>query len=209
MGRVGAWLLLSALLTTCSCSRPDVVSANQDTSQSQEPESPIQVREDGAPAELEPIFASPQKLAPSAHLVRNGSAHDWLNVPAGTLVTVRLKTAVYAGVSPSDAAFEAIVVEPVLVGGNTLIPIGASVAGRVESARTSNLRPNRGYVRLALQTVQLGDRRIPVQADSLFAREAPMGNSPISAIHLEKGRRLTFRLTDTMYASDHGPYSTR
>lgn len=206
VGRFGVWLLLLASLTACSCSRPEVISDNQGPSQSEDPETPFQAQEDGAPAELDPIVASGQKLTHSAHVVRSGSPHDF---PAGTLVTVRLKSAAYAGMSPSDALFEAVVVEPVVVDGYTLVPVGASAAGRVESARTSNLKPNRGYVRLALQTLQLGDRRIPVQTDSLFAREAPMGASPISAIHLEKGRRLTFRLTDSANSSDPGSFATR
>jgi hypothetical protein len=209
VGRFGVWLFLLASLTASSCSRPEGISDNQGPSQSEDPETPFQAQEGGAPAELDPIVASAQKLTHSAHVVRSGSPHDFQNVPAGTLVTVRLKSAAYAGMSPSDALFEAVVVEPVVVDGYTLVPVGASAAGRVESARTSNLKPNRGYVRLALQTLQLGDRRIPVQTDSLFAREAPMGASPISAIHLEKGRRLTFRLTDSANSSDPSSFATR
>jgi hypothetical protein len=114
---------------------------------------------------------------------------------------VRLKTSVYASISPSEGFFEAVVEQPLVVDGTTLIPKGASVAGRVESAQTSRIKPNRGYVRLALQSVDLGDRRIPMQTASLFAREAPLGNQPISVIHLEKGRRLTFRLADTAETS--------
>ena len=210
VGRFGTLVVLSGLLAVCGCSRPEVVSANPETSQSRQSESPFQAREDNAPAQFRPIVESTEKLVPAARKRnRNVSPHDWLNVPPGTLVTVRLKAAVYAGIAPSDALFEAVVVEPVVVGGNTLIPIGTSAAGRVESARTSNLKPNRGYVRLALQTLQLGNNRIPVQTDSLFAREAPMGDSPISAIHLEKGRRLTFRLNEAGDNNDPGPFASR
>ena len=85
--------------------------------------------------------------------------------------------------------------------GNIIIPKGANVAGRVESAQTSRIKPNRGYVRLALQSVDIGDRRVAVQTASLFAREAPLGNQPISVIHLERGRRLTFRLAETAETS--------
>jgi hypothetical protein len=87
------------------------------------------------------------------------------------------------------------------VAGNTIIPKGARVDGRVESAQTSKIKADRGYVRLALQSLELGDRRVPVQTASLFAHEAPLGDAPISIIHLEKGRRLTFRLIDNTEAS--------
>lgn len=206
VGRFGIWLLLLALLTVCSCARPDVIAANQGTSQTQGPETPFQAQEDGAMTEFGPIVMSPEKPTPSAHAVKkNLPSNNLQNVPAGTLVTVRLKATIYAGISQSDALFEAAVAEPVVVDGSVVIPIGASAAGRVESARTSHLNPDRGYVRLALQTLQLGNHRISVQTDSLFAREAPMGDSPIAAIHLEKGRRLTFRLTDVAFTTAQGP----
>lgn len=199
MRRLGALPLVLALLGALACSRPDMISADPSTS-------PAQV--EGTAAELVPAVESSPKLQTSHATPTSSSVQDSGNFPAGTLLTVRLKSAVYAGISPSDASFEAIVIEPLMVAGNTLIPRGTSVAGRVESARTSSLKPNRGYVRLVLNSMQLGNRRIPVQTDSLFAREAPMGNAPISIIHLEKGRRLTFRLADTSFASDQQPRLT-
>ena len=135
--------------------------------------------------------------------------HEIGNLPAGTLVSVRLKTPVYASTSASETSYEAVVVEPIVVGGDTMIPKGANVTGRVESARTSNIRPNRGYVRLALQSVEVGDHRLPLQTASLFAREAPLGDDPISVIHLEKGRRLTFRLNQTVSPSSQHAQLTR
>ena len=199
MRRFGALPLVLALLGAPACSRPDMISADPSTSQAQV---------EGTAAVLVPAVESSPKLQTSHATPTSSSVQDLGNFPAGTLLTVRLKSAVYAGISPSDASFEAIVVEPLMVAGNALIPRGTSVAGRVESARTSSLKPNRGYVRLVLNSMQLGNRRIPVQTDSLFAREAPMGNAPISIIHLEKGRRLTFRLADTSFASDQQPRLT-
>lgn len=123
--------------------------------------------------------------------------HDSQNLPAGTLVTVRLKSPVSATDAVTETSFQAIIDEPVVVQGNTLIPRGAVVAGRVESAHSSQLEPNRGYVRLALASVHVGAVDVPVQSASLFARQTPNDSSPF--IGLEKGRRLTFRVTEPVY----------
>jgi hypothetical protein len=123
---------------------------------------------------------------------------DSRDLPAGTLVTVELKNSIYAGNPISSGSFEAVVVQPVVVKGNTLIPAGATAEGRVEAAQASKVRPSRGYVRLALESVQVGGSDIPVQTASLFARQStPNDQSPI---HLEKGRRLTFRFTEPVYS---------
>ena len=57
-----------------------------------------------------------------------------------------------------------------VIDGNKLIPRGAAVSGRVESARASNLKRNRGYVRLVLETIHLSGASLPVQTASLFVR---------------------------------------
>lgn len=184
---------LAILAASCSCSRPGVTPGSQESAQAEVQDAVLQ------PQTEEPVLAisedgtvSPPAGAPAFH---NRPGLDRLqDFPAGTLLTVRLREPVYATGSSLNNSFEAIVDQAVAVNGQTIIPKGAAVVGRVESAQTSKIKPNRGYVRLALHTVELGDRRIPVQTASLFAHEAPLGAHPIAAIHLEKGRRLTFRL---------------
>src|SRR5579871_1446097 len=128
--------------------------------------------------------------------------HDRQDLPAGTLLTVRLKNAVSAGKSSGNNSFDAIVDEPVVIDGATLIPRGAIATGRIESARASALKPSRGYIRLALESVNVGGLDVPVQAASLFARQAPLNDVSNSLIQLEKGRRLTFRLTEPVNLSN-------
>lgn len=189
-----AWAF-TMLLVASACSRPDVIPGDPNSTQNELPASSLQPASDQTAPELSPTGVHWPRLRRAA--TGNDFPENLKGLPAGTLLTVRLKTSVYASISPSEGSFEAVVEQPLVVDGTTLIPKGASVAGRVESAQTSRIKPNRGYVRLALQSVDLGDRRIPMQTASLFAREAPLGNQPISVIHLEKGRRLTFRLADT------------
>lgn len=142
---------------------------------------------------------------------------DSQNLPVGTLLTVRLKDPLSADDSGTGSTFEAVVDKPVVVEGNTLVPRGASVAGRVESARASALEHTRGYVRLTLDEIAIAGHDLPIQTSSLFARANADGqqNHPgahpasVSTIHLEKGRQLTFRLTEPVYVVGQRPLPTR
>ena len=99
--------------------------------------------------------------------------HNPQSLPAGTLLTVRLKNPISADDPGANARFDAVVDEPVVIEGNRLVPRGATVAGRVESARASNVRRNRGYVRLMLDSIHVAGVNLPIQTSSLFVR----GNS--------------------------------
>jgi hypothetical protein len=136
---------------------------------------------------------------------------DTSNLPAGTLLSVRLTNPISASDagnhSRSEAkvleakTFEATIDDPVVVRGDTVIPRGAVVDGRVESVRASDVKPSRGYIRLALASIQVDGLEIPVETSSLFVRQAALTDASPSAMHLEKGRRLTFRLTNPVYVS--------
>jgi hypothetical protein len=129
--------------------------------------------------------------------------HDSLGLPAGTLLMVRLKSSMSTDEPGSNDAFEAIMDEPVVMDGDTLIPRGADVTGHIESARASTMKPGRGYVQLVLQSVRVAGSDIPVQTASLFVRPSPQKGLSAHAIRLEKGHRLTFRLTQPLYAANH------
>jgi hypothetical protein len=119
-------------------------------------------------------------------------------LPAGALVTVRLKVPLVAG-SGSRESFAAVLDEPVVVEGNTLIPRDAIVSGRIETAHTSRVTPDRAYVRLTLDSVRVDGSDVPIQTASLFARPLPTTNTGSDTIRLEKGRRMTFRLKGPVF----------
>ena len=119
-------------------------------------------------------------------------------LPAGALLTVRLRVPLVAE-NGSKESFEAVLDEPVAVEGNTLIPREAIVSGRVESARMSKVMPDRDYVRLSLDSVQVGGSAVSIETASLFARRLPSGDADSNRIRLEKGRRLTFRLKEPIF----------
>ena len=120
------------------------------------------------------------------------------SIPAGSLLTVRLKVPLVA-VSGSQESFEAVLDEPVSVDGNILIPRGAIVSGEVEAAHVSNTKPDRGYVRLALNSLRVDGVAVPIQTASLFARQPSGADADPVAIRLESGRRLTFRLKKQVF----------
>jgi hypothetical protein len=201
------WPIWLALLCVGGCARPTGLQSEGSDRSDQHPV-PFHDGDragSGGPSETPP--APEHSPNPDAGL----PFHDSQNLPAGTLLTVRLKRPITAESPGSDGTFEAIVDEPVVVEGNRLVPRGAAVSGRVESTRSSNLKRNRGYVRLALDSIHLSGGILPIQTSSLFVKgnssdalasqsDAPQSDAS-TMIHVEKGRRLTFRLTEPAYVS--------
>lgn len=178
-------LLLCALFLTSACSRSIRVPEEAATQENQ------------APFQAPGVTQSSRSSMPyGAPLPENALPFDDSHtLPIGTLLTVRLSDPVSAGGQQSDNSFEAVVDQAVTVGENTVLPRGAGVTGRVESARTSELKPDRGYLRLSLAFLHVGAVDVPLQTASLFARQ-DSGAASLSTVRLEKGRRLTFRLTE-------------
>lgn len=122
---------------------------------------------------------------------------DGQSLPVGTLLTVRLRSPIDSTSPRNGATFLALVDEPVVVEGETLVPRGASVVGRIEASRSSTMTRNRGYVRLTLDLVDIAGRDLPIRTASLFARGNPGSSGTLpDLVSLEQGRRLTFRLTE-------------
>ncbi len=124
--------------------------------------------------------------------------HDSQYLPSGSLLNIRLKAPISAGES---SAFEGVVEDAVIFRGKTVIPQGAEVSGRVESASLSTVQPDRGYVRLTLTSVHIGETNVAIQTASLFARQHNPGNPSNRKVRLDKGHPLTFRLTEPVYAT--------
>jgi hypothetical protein len=96
-------------------------------------------------------------------------------------------------------SFEALLDEPLIVDGNILIRRDAIVAGEIESAHVSRTGPDRGYVRLTLNSVEVDGTSVPIHTASLFARQLSTSPRDSVTIRLEKGRRLTFRMKEQIF----------
>lgn len=123
-------------------------------------------------------------------------------LPSGTLLTVRLEQPLDSTEVHAGDAFTAVIAEPVIIDGDTLVARGTAVAGAIESALSSNAQRSAGYIRMTLSAITIDGRQLPLQTSSLFAQGTSRLTGPESgretapaAIRLPQGRRLTFRLT--------------
>jgi hypothetical protein len=128
-------------------------------------------------------------------------------LPSGTLLTVDLSGSLSTARVHAGDRFTATVAAPLVVDGETLIPTGAPVTGRVESAQDdrSGAVPASGYFELSLSTIAVDGKTLVLQTSSLFARGNALHSRMVSStasipprsdgVRVQKGRVLTFRLT--------------
>lgn len=185
--------ILGALVLAAACSRPLAVPTDGSISPADRTSSTLPAG--GSKTEPQPEESSAKGQSGQSNL----PFKDRENLPAGTMISVRLSNAIVASDPSASDTFEAVVSQPVVVGGNTLIPSGSTVAGHIESARVSTVNPDRGYVRLTLETVHVRGVDVTVQTASLFAKQSHSSSNSSPAVHIEKGRGLTFRLTQPVY----------
>lgn len=138
-------------------------------------------------------------------------------VPAGTEITVRLRAPLSSADARIAESFGAVLDESVIVAGNTFVPRGAPVTGRVVDTRVSAAH-DPGYLRLTLASIAINGKSISLQTSSIFAKggsyekrtAASMSRSPAGGkssipaksgdaalpgdVRFSTGHRFTFRL---------------
>jgi hypothetical protein len=136
-------------------------------------------------------------------------------LPEGTPIPIRLQTALSSASSHAGDNFYAVVDEPVLVNGQTLVGRGTAAAGRVLEAKPSvhsegSLEP--GYLRIVLVSLNVRGRRVSIETSSIFAKGGPRDErNPAPAVDAHKldidknrdielgvDRRLSFRLAQAV-----------
>jgi len=196
------WPILFAMLS-CSCSGPAGLHRDEAASGDRR-QVPFQQEEEAKPDD-------PAQTATSSASVSALPFRDAEALPAGTLLTIRLQNPILAGNAMSPADFSAALDEPVALEGGTVVSPGAKVRGRVESARTSLVKRDRGYVCLTLNSIEIDGRSMPLQTASLFVRgmvhptTIAAGGDAAQFFRLETGRRLTFRLTESLALANNSP----
>jgi len=129
-------------------------------------------------------------------------------LPEGTPLTICLQRDLSSAMAHPGDSFAATLDAPIVIDGQILAPRGAAVSGRVLDAKPAAGPHNPGYLRLALVTLSVSERTLPIETSSLFAKggareertSAMVGASapaaaPPSEIVLSPERRLSFRLT--------------
>lgn len=87
------------------------------------------------------------------------------NIPAGTLIHCRLMQTLSTRVNYPGDAFTAGVSEPVMLNGRTVIPVGATLTGRVATLRRPGRVKGVGEMRLLADRITFADgRSFPVSA---------------------------------------------
>ena len=107
--------------------------------------------------------------APPFAAEKKSAAYHPTEVAAGTLINIRLQQSISSASARSGDEFAAVLDEPLVANGQTLAPTGAAVTGRVVSARRSGRMHDSGYLRLALVSVQINGKAVPVHSSTIFA----------------------------------------
>lgn len=93
-----------------------------------------------------------------------------LTVPSNTPLTVRLSTAVSSASNSAGDRFDAVLDAPLVVNGKTVAPAGASVTGKVVAAEESGHLQHPGMIQIALDTITINNKAVPVTTTSIIAR---------------------------------------
>lgn len=93
---------------------------------------------------------------------------ETIAIPAGTPLVVRLQNSVSSATATPGQSFDVTLVEPLIVNGKTIAAAGASGVGRVVAARTSGRLHNAGYLRIAMASIEVGGKQVPLQSSSIF-----------------------------------------
>lgn len=134
------------------------------------------LRFDGsAPAAAAPAAAPPAAPAPPvkdeprvfrpAPAASTAPAKQIIEIPAGTAFTVRMIDAVDSEVAQVGQTFQASIDEPVVSGGETVIPRGADAVVKLVEDKQSGKISGRTELTLALQQVKVDGRMIDVTTE--------------------------------------------
>lgn len=186
----GVVVLALALSSGLACSR------QQDVEASTHPEQSL------------PFDQAPDRrgISPTAYLTPS-------EIPAGTVITIRLQSALSSSRSQEGDSFEALLDEPVLVQTQTVIPSGGVVSGKVAAAKSAGSLKDPGYLRLVLATLSVNGKPLAVRSSSVFVKGGSANSNiametgsaqPVAPkeAHFAAGQRITFRLTEPLPLSN-------
>lgn len=187
------------------CARSEPVHPADASSPAGKQDPPFHPDADHASTGVQPTASSDSGLA-SGLPFRSGSHPHVL--PSGTLLTVQMEGSLSSATVHAGDLFTASVAAPLTVDGDLFVEPGTAVTGLVESTQsrvdTPGMVPGSGYFRLTLTAITVAGRRVALHTSSLFAREAFQQSGVSSGGssqglrsdgQVQKGRRLTFRLT--------------
>jgi hypothetical protein len=183
-----ALLVLAILFALTGCNRPAVQSAQttnataQPAQGQQAPDQPNSAAVANAAPTLDNSNSSAPvatQAKPSAGITANGVPSQVatnnvpqqpLIVPAGTSVVVRLQQSLSSASSVPGERFDAVLDQPLVSDNQVIVPAGTMVTGHVTVARRSGRLHHPGEIGLTLDSVMLGQQRVPIVTSSVVAR---------------------------------------
>jgi hypothetical protein len=182
----GTFCLALGLSLSLSCAHSQPLHRDETGSVASEQKLPFHPETEQASASdrEHPAF-SPDPNATSA-LPFGSHSHT---LPSGTLLTVQLENTLSAAKARAGDTFMASIAAPLAVEGGPLIDRGTTATGHIESVRS---QAGSGYFQLTLSAITVEGRAILLRTSSLFAKGTFQQSDDV---RVQKGRRLTFRLT--------------
>jgi hypothetical protein len=114
-------------------------------------------------------------------------------VPAGTELQVRLKSKVSTGESKPNEPVEAVVISPVMIGGKVVVPLGATLVGKVKEVQLATKPDERAALDLTFSQLEAAGYKTKV-----ITRLVGVDNARESVD--EKGRILGILASETLSA---------
>jgi hypothetical protein len=164
----------------------------------------------GVPSDDAPSASNPQRV-PFDHGSQSGTNEQFLAVsrlPEGTPIAIRLLTPLSSASSHVGDSFQGRLEDAVVVEGEIAAPRGTTVSGRVLAVKAAGQERDPGYLRIALISLTIDNKRVSIDTSSLFVKgiasksqdrggagaESPSNASKSGEVEFGQERRLTFRL---------------
>ena len=106
-------------------------------------------------------------ISPTSSVIPPGA-----QLPAGTPVTIRLRTPLSSATASAKDKFEGVLDDPIIVNERVLAKRGTVVTGKVLGARPRTPLQSPGYLRLVLSTILIDGKPVAVRTTSNFLKGA-------------------------------------
>ena len=117
-------------------------------------------------------------------------------VPVGTDINIKLQLVLSSAEARTGASFAAVLDDPVVIGGKTLVPQGTPVTGTVLAARASERLSDPGYLRLTLANIAVNGKPLILQTSSIFAKGRWYDRLDASAVEQSKLSKIPVAETE-------------
>ena len=110
------------------------------------------------------------------------SKNEPVELSKGTPIYVRLQHSISSATAQTGQNFSAVLDEPLVINGRTIVPEGAELHGHVIAVRKSGHLHNAGYLRLTHSSISLSGTEIPLETNSLFVEGCSIRNLNVAFI---------------------------